>query len=96
MWQEILNGGVTDLYLEAATQLPRERMPTMEMSSATMGLAIMLIGLASLGVVPRSSLTIGFCGSACIATFVLMLFRLNLYTGRAQHHMQVARASWRP
>lgn len=64
--------------------------PTLEMSGATIGLAIAMIGLAWLGVVPGSGLrglVLGFCGPACVVMFVVMLFRLNLYTGRTGHKM---------
>jgi hypothetical protein len=64
--------------------------PTLEMSGATIGLAIVLIGLAGIGVVPDSSIRAwvtgapapSFCGPACVVMFVVMLFRLGLYTGR--------------
>jgi hypothetical protein len=69
--------------------------PTLEMSGATIGLAIVLVGLAGLGVVADSSIrewvtgerVPSFCGPACVAMFVVMLFRLGLYTGRTGHHM---------
>ena len=69
--------------------------PTLEMSGATVGLAIVLVGLAGLGVVPDSSvneLVIGervpaFCGPACAVMLVVMLFRLGLYAGRTGHHL---------
>jgi hypothetical protein len=69
--------------------------PTLEMSGATIGLAIVLVALAGLGVVPDSSIrewvtgerVPSFCGPACAVMFVVMLFRLGLYTGRTGHHM---------
>jgi hypothetical protein len=69
--------------------------PTLEMSGATIGLAIVLIGLAGLGVVPDSSIHAwvtgapapSFCGPACVVMFVVMLFRLGLYTGRTGHQL---------
>jgi hypothetical protein len=69
--------------------------PTLEMSGATIGLAIVLVGLAGLGVVPDSSIrewvtgspAPSFCGPACAVMFVVMLFRLGLYTGRTGHHV---------
>jgi hypothetical protein len=67
--------------------------PNLEMSGATIGLAILLIGLAWLGIVPKSSLLqwqIGFCGLACPIMVVVMLFRLDLYAGRTGHHAQAA------
>jgi hypothetical protein len=69
--------------------------PTLEMSGATIGLAIVLVGLAGLGVVPDSSIrewvtgegAPSFCGPACAVMFIVMLFRLGLYTGRTGHHV---------
>jgi hypothetical protein len=67
--------------------------PILEMSGAAIGLAILLIGLGWLGIIPRSSLRgweLGFCGPACVLMVVVMLFRLDLYTGRVGHHAQTA------
>jgi hypothetical protein len=67
--------------------------PTLEMSGATIGLGILLIGIAWLGIVPKSSLLqwqLGFCGLACPVMLVVMLFRLDLYTGRKGHHTHAA------
>lgn len=67
--------------------------PILEMSGATIGLAILLLGLAWLSIIPRSSLRgweLGFCGPACVLMVVVMLFRLDLYTGRVGHHAQAA------
>ena len=67
--------------------------PTLEMSGTTIGLGVLLIGLAWLGIIPRSSLRgweLGFCGPACVLMVVVMLFRLDLYTGRTGHHVQAA------
>ena len=64
--------------------------PTLEMSAVPIGLAILLIGLAWLGVTSESTLQItfgSFCGIACVGMFVVMLFRLDLYTGRTGQHM---------
>jgi hypothetical protein len=69
--------------------------PTLEMSGATVGLAILLAGLAGLGMVPETTLrewlvsepVPRFCGPACAVMLVVMLFRLSLYTGRTGHHM---------
>lgn len=69
--------------------------PTLDMSGATIGLAIVLVALAGLGVVPDSSIrewvtgerVPRFCGPACAVMLVVMLFRLGLYTGRTGHHM---------
>jgi hypothetical protein len=62
--------------------------PTVEMSGAVIALAIVMIGVAWAGVVSASSLrgwAMGFCGPACGVMFVVMLFRLDLYTGRTGH-----------
>ncbi len=62
--------------------------PNLEMSGAAIGLAVAVIGLTWLGVVPESSLAtwqVIFCGPACVVMFVVMLFRLDVYTGRAGH-----------
>lgn len=67
--------------------------PILEMSGAVIGLAILLIGLAWLGILTESSLRgwqLGFCGPACAIMFITMLFRLDLYTGRMGHHAQAA------
>jgi hypothetical protein len=64
--------------------------PVLEMSAVPFGLAIALIGLAWFGVASGSILqtTFGtFCGISCVGMFVVMLFRLDLYTGRRGHHM---------
>jgi hypothetical protein len=63
--------------------------PTLEMGGTTLGLGIVLMALAVLGIVPRSSLVAwqsGFCALACVAMPIVMLFRLDLYTGRTGHH----------
>jgi hypothetical protein len=64
--------------------------PVLEMSGATVGLALLLIGLAGFGSISESDLrasALGFCGPACVVMFPVMLFRLRLYTGRTGHHM---------
>jgi hypothetical protein len=64
--------------------------PTLEMSAAAFAVAIALIGASAIGLVGQGAiqLTVGeFCGMVCIAMVVVMLFRLDLYTGRAGHHM---------
>jgi apolipoprotein N-acyltransferase len=64
--------------------------PTLAMSAVPIGLAFLLIGLAWLGLSSESTLQItfgSFCGIACVGMFVVMLFRLDLYTGRTGHHM---------
>jgi hypothetical protein len=64
--------------------------PIVEMSGAAIALAIVLVGLAGFGVISQSGLrgfALGFCGPACLVMIVAMLFRLDLYTGRAGHSM---------
>jgi hypothetical protein len=64
--------------------------PILEMSAVPIGLSIVLIGLSWLGVASASTLQItfgSFCGISCVGMFVVMLFRLDLYTGRSGHHM---------
>jgi hypothetical protein len=64
--------------------------PTLEMSGATIGLAIVMIGLDWLDVVQQSSVrgwVFGFCGPACVVMVIVMLFRLGLYTGRTGPQM---------
>jgi hypothetical protein len=64
--------------------------PTFEMAAAGFAVAIGLVAAAGLGIVGESwvRLRIGeFCGLVCVAMFVVMLFRLDLYTGRAGHSM---------
>jgi hypothetical protein len=64
--------------------------PTLEMSGATIGLGIVMIGLDWLDVVQQSSVrgwVVGFCGPACVVMVIAMLFRLDLYTGRTGHQM---------
>jgi hypothetical protein len=73
--------------------------PIMEMSGAVVALALLLIGLAGLGVITESdlrSLALGFCGPACVVMLPVMLLRLDLYTGRSgtqaervSHHQPV-------
>jgi hypothetical protein len=60
--------------------------PILEMSGATVALAVLLIGLAALGIIAESDLRswgLGFCGPACAVMLPVMLFRLDLYTGRS-------------
>ncbi len=62
--------------------------PALEMSGGVIALAVVMIGAAGAGVVSGSSLrgwAMGFCGPACGVMFVVMLFRLDLYTGRTGH-----------
>jgi hypothetical protein len=64
--------------------------PILEMSAVPIGLAILLVGGVWAGYVPDSTLQItfgSFCGISCVGMFVVMLPRLDLYTGRTGHHM---------
>jgi len=64
--------------------------PIVEMSVVPIALAITIIGIAWAGNVPDSAMQVEFgtfCGISCVGMFVIMLFRLDLYTGRAGHHM---------
>lgn len=69
--------------------------PALEMSGATVGLAVVLAGLAGLGAVPDGTLRAwlvaepvpSFCGPACGVMLVVMLLRLGVYTGRTGHRM---------
>lgn len=64
--------------------------PILEMSAVPFGLAIAMIGLTWAGVVPTTVLQIefgSFCGISCVGMLIVMLFRLDLYTGRTGHHM---------
>ena len=63
--------------------------PNLEMVGTTLGLGIVLIGLAWLSIISTSTLIalqLSFCGLACLAMLVVMLFRLDLYTGHMGHH----------
>ncbi|HEX6292891.1 MAG TPA: hypothetical protein VFZ66_27155 [Herpetosiphonaceae bacterium] len=67
--------------------------PNLEMAGATFGAWVLLVGGAWLGMLPRSGLGdwwLHFCTLACPLMFVIMLFRLDLYTGRAGHHAHAA------
>lgn len=64
------------------------RRPTLEMSIVPIGLALLMIGGVSAGLAPANTLQIGFgsfCGISCVGMFGVMLFRLELYTGRTGH-----------
>jgi len=64
--------------------------PIVEMSVVPIGLALAWIGAAWTGVVSGNTLQVEFgqfCGISCVGMFVVMLFRLDLYTGRTGHHM---------
>jgi hypothetical protein len=65
------------------------------MAGATIGLGLVLIGMAWLGIIPTSNLgtwQLKFCGPACLVMLVVMLFRLDLYAGRMGHHAYGAHA----
>jgi hypothetical protein len=65
--------------------------PTLEMAGATVGLAIFIVALGVIGplsdVDVRALASPTFCGPACLLMTVVMLYRLDLYTGRTGHHM---------
>lgn len=70
--------------------------PILEMSGAVVALAVVLMGLAASGFISESdlrSLALGFCGPACAVMLPVMLFRLDLYTGRTQAQQQPPAAS---
>jgi len=71
--------------------------PIVEMSVIPIAVAILMIGVVWAGIAPASALQIefgSFCGISCVGMFVVMLFRLDQYTGRAGHHMgHTARAA---
>ena len=59
--------------------------PILEMSSATVGLGVVLTVLAAVGVLSPADVrlwALGFCGPACIVMLPVMLLRLDMYTGR--------------
>lgn len=60
--------------------------PIVEMSGATVALALVLIILAFLGVLSSEDLhqwALMFCGPACVLMLPVMLLRLDMYTGRS-------------
>jgi hypothetical protein len=64
--------------------------PTLEMSGATVGVAVVLAALYAVGVISPTgihALLLASCAPWCAAMVVAMLFRLDLYTGRTGHHM---------
>jgi hypothetical protein len=64
--------------------------PRLEMSGATVGLAIVVVALYGVGVVSQSGLHAWLdasCAPWCGVMVVAMLFRLPLYTGRTGHQM---------
>ena len=63
--------------------------PVLEMSGATVALALVLIVLAALDVLSPGDLhqwALAFCGPACVVMLPVMLLRLDMYTGRAGEH----------
>jgi hypothetical protein len=64
--------------------------PTLEMAAVPIVLGVLLIGLAWLDIVPKSSLIEWLTRLVCPAMLIPMLFRLDLYTGRKDHHAQAA------
>jgi hypothetical protein len=63
--------------------------PILEMSAVPFALAILLIGSVWARISADSALQIEFglfCGISCVGMFLVMLFRLDLYTGRSGHH----------
>jgi hypothetical protein len=64
--------------------------PTLEMAAAPIVLGVLLIGLAWLGIVPKSNLIEWLTRLVCPVMLIPMLFRLDLYTGRKDHHVQAA------
>ena len=63
--------------------------PIVEMSGATLGLAVALIALAAWDVLTAEQLyrwALGFCGPACLLMLPVMLLRLGMYTGRSGEH----------
>jgi hypothetical protein len=64
--------------------------PTLEMAASPIVLGVLLIGLAWLGMVPKSSLIEWLTRLACPAMLIPMLLRLDLYTGRKGHLAQAS------
>ena len=60
--------------------------PTLEMSSTTIVLGILLVGLGWLGVLAKSSLLEWMRTLACPAMLIPMLFRLDIYTAHHADH----------
>jgi hypothetical protein len=60
--------------------------PNLEMAAATIAVGMVLIVGLSIGLVPNSNLFARQCGLSCLAMIIVMLFRLDLYTGRKGHH----------
>lgn len=63
--------------------------PTLEMAVVPFAIALLAITLAGVGTLSSSWLQIRWgelCGLSCVGMFGVMLFRLDLYTGRSGHH----------
>ena len=63
--------------------------PILEMSGATIALALVLVVLAALGILSSEDLhrwALMFCGPACVLMLPVMLLRLGMYTGRTGEH----------
>jgi hypothetical protein len=71
------------------------RRPTAEMSAAMVIWAIVLLGFGWLGILPKSSLALLEHGLMMPIMLIPMLFRLDLYTGRAGHMTHTAHAEQR-
>jgi hypothetical protein len=64
--------------------------PTLEMSVATLGVAVLVFALSGFGLVSQSGLQAwpkASCGPWCVVMIAAMIFRLPLYTGRTGHQM---------
>jgi hypothetical protein len=66
--------------------------PTLEMAAASFVVAFVLIGVSAVGSFRAvSEITVGeFCGLSCVAMFVMMLTRVDLYAGHHARHVQHA------
>ncbi len=62
----------------------------LERSGTRIVVGVLLIGVAWLGITPKSSLLELQCGLACPVMLIPMLFRLDLYTGRVGHRAHAA------
>jgi hypothetical protein len=63
--------------------------PILEMSGATIALALILVVLAALDILSSAELhrwALMFCGPACVLMLAVMLPRLGMYTGRTGEH----------
>jgi hypothetical protein len=63
--------------------------PILEMSGATVALALVLVAFATFGILPSENLhawALVFCGPACVLMLPVMLLRLDMYTGRTGEH----------